>query len=150
MDVAHEFIELMFRFRKLNIFEFPKMDIDLTLSQLRIIRFIHKSSKCRTQDIADGIEISAPTASVAVNKLVGMGWLEKNPDPDDGRATLISLSAKASDTFNKIREKHISGIRRFLADLSGEEQKYLLELLSRIVNSNENKMSEVILGERGK
>jgi DNA-binding MarR family transcriptional regulator len=150
MDFAYEFIELMIRFRKLKVFEFPGMDNDLTLAQLRIIGFVHNNGTCRTQDIADGIEITAPTASVAVNKLAALGWLEKNPDPDDGRATLISLAAKASDTFRKIREKRISGIQRLLVDLSSEEQKTLLDLLSRIVNSNENKMSGVISGERGK
>ncbi len=150
MGVAYEFIEIMKRFRKLNIFEFPEMDNDLTLSQLRIIGFVHKNGKCRTQDIAKGIEITAPTVSVAVNKLVALGWLEKNPDPDDGRATIISLAAKASNTFKKIRQKHISGIQNFLAELSGEEQEYLLELLRRVINSNENKISEVIPGERKK
>jgi len=150
MDVAYELIELMIRFRKLNIFGFPRMDNDLTLSQLRIIGFVHNNGTCRTQDIADGIGITAPTASVAVNKLAALGWLEKNPDPDDGRATLISLAAKTSQTFDKIREKRISGIQRLLADLSSEEQKSLLDLLRRIVNSHEKRMSEMKTGERRK
>ena len=75
MASNYEFIELMERFRKIEVFGIPKMDIDLTISQLKMIGYVYGKEVCRTKDIEDGMELSAPTVSVAVNKLVSGGWL---------------------------------------------------------------------------
>ena len=40
MASNYEFIELMERFRKIEIFGIPKMDIDLTISQLKMIGYV--------------------------------------------------------------------------------------------------------------
>ena len=53
MEAVLDFLNLMQRFRELKVFEFPRMDLDLTISQLRIIGFVHSKDECRTQDIAD-------------------------------------------------------------------------------------------------
>ena len=114
------------------------MNFDLTLSQLKMIGFVHGNGFSRMQDIADGLEITAPTASVAVNKLVSAGWLEKNPDPEDGRAALISLTSRTKKTFMKVRKKQIAGVQRALSGLTSKEQKTLLELLRNIIHTIEN------------
>ncbi len=137
MASTYEFIELMERFRKIEVFGIPKMDIDLTISQLKMIGFVYNKEICRTQDIADGMELSAPTVSVAVNRLVSKGWLNKKSDPEDGRATLISVAGKSIKVFGEVRKKKIEGVKRILANLNEEERKSLFDLLSRIVNSFE-------------
>jgi len=83
------------------------------------------------------LTISAPTVSVTVNKLVALGWLEKNPDPEDGRATLISLADKSLDIIGQMKKKQLLGINRVLCSLNEKEQQSLLNLLDRIVNSFE-------------
>jgi DNA-binding MarR family transcriptional regulator len=137
MASNYEFIELMKRFRKIEVFGFPKMDIDLTISQLKMIGFVYNKEICRTQDIADGLDLSAPTVSVAVNKLVSKGWLNKESDPDDGRATLISVAEKFIDVFGEVRKKQIEGVKSILSILNEDEKNTLFDLLSRIVNSFE-------------
>ena len=137
MASIYEFIELMERFRKIEIFGIPKMDIDLTISQLKMIGYVYNKEICRTQDIADGMELSAPTVSVAVNRLVSKGWLNKKSDPEDGRATLISVAGKSIEVFGEVRKKQIEGVKRILSSLNEEEKKSLFDLLSRIVNSFE-------------
>ena len=137
MASIYEFIDLMERFRKIEIFGIPKMDIDLTISQLKMIGYVYKKEECRTQDIADGMELSAPTVSVAVNRLVSKGWLNKKSDPEDGRATLISVAGKSIEVFGEVRKKQIEGVKRILSSLNEEEKKSLFDLLSRIVNSFE-------------
>jgi DNA-binding MarR family transcriptional regulator len=137
MASINEFIELMKRFRKIEVFGFPKMDIDLTISQLKMIGYVYNKEICRTQDIADGLGLSAPTVSVAVNKLVSKGWLNKESDPDDGRATLISVAGKFIDVFGEVRKKQIEGVKSILSILNEDEKKTLFDLLSRIVNSFE-------------
>jgi len=137
MEIVYDFIDLMKRFRNIEIFEIPKMDIDLTISQMKMIGFVHGKVVCRTQDIADGMDITAPTVSVAVNKLVATGWLVKNPDPNDGRATLISLAEKSKEVFGEMQKKQKLGIKKILSSLTKEEQNSLFVLLNRIVNSLE-------------
>lgn len=139
MDIVFEFIDLMNRTKRMKFFEIPNLGAGFTIAQMRIVGFLHRSGSSRTQDIANGLDISAPTASVSINKLVDAGWLEKSPDPKDGRATLISIASKTKKTFMKMRKKRIEGVKESLSVLTQEEQKTLLSFLSRIADNFEKR-----------
>ena len=76
---------LMRRLLKLRFVEVPRLDYDLSLSQMEILLFVHGSEKCRVQDIADGLGITPPSVSVALQRLERGGWLERHPSGTGGR-----------------------------------------------------------------
>ncbi len=47
---------------------------------------------CRVQDIADALMLPASNASAAVTHLVGLGLVEKTPDPDDRRVVRVGAT----------------------------------------------------------
>ena len=137
MDSIDQLVGIFKRMRKLRLMEPPRVNSDLTLSQMEMIGYIHNSDGCRIQEIAEGMGLSAPTVSVAVKRLEDEGWLERTPDPTDGRASCITLTKKSRDTFQKVIQAQIGGLRRFLEGLDREEQGQLIGLLDRAVSAAE-------------
>jgi DNA-binding MarR family transcriptional regulator len=139
MDSIDRMVGIMKRMRKLRLMEPPRVNPDLTLSQVELIGYIHTSDGCRIQDIAEGMGLSAPTVSVAVKRLEDDGWLERTPDPTDGRASCIALTKKSQDTFQKVIQAQMNGLKRFLEGLALEEQDQLIGLLDRAVSAAETR-----------
>ena len=133
---------LMHRLRNLRLADIPKIDGELTLSQMEMIGFIAQSQGCRIQDIADGLEITPPTVSVAIRRLEEAGWLARKPDPEDGRAAIISLTAKSMKTMKKVMEAQREGVRQFLIGLDEEEKNQLVSLLEKAIINAENRKTE--------
>ena len=117
---------------------YQKGQFDLTLSQVRMIVFVKQHLGCHLQQIADGLELSPPTVSVAIRKLEEGGWLERHPDPNDGRATCVFLT-KESERVVKLTLNHQKKIgKMFISGLSASEQEQLLTLLEKGIISIEN------------
>lgn len=127
--------QLMIRMRKMQLGEFPHMDFDLTFSQMEMLGFIARSPDCHVQDIADGLGLTAPTVSVSVRRLEDAGWLERKPDPEDGRAFCISLTPKSMKTMEKAKTAKFSAMQNFLTGLTGEEQEQFLGLLEKAIEA---------------
>lgn len=117
-------------------------DIDLSLSQMVLLRWVAQSPGCHVQKIADGLGLSAPTVSVGVRKLIQAGLLERLPDPKDRRATCVFLSEKGKGLQQQFIKSRHAGVRRFLGGLTSEEQEQLITLLDKAFKAMEkNKLS---------
>jgi DNA-binding MarR family transcriptional regulator len=143
MDTIDRMVGIMKRMRNLRLMEPPRVNPDLTLSQLEMIGYIHYSNGCRIQDIAEGMSLSAPTVSVAVKRLEDDGWLERTPDPTDGRSSCIALTKKSQETFQEVIQAQMGGLRRFLEGLNIKEQDQLIGLLDRAVSAAETRKEEI-------
>lgn len=58
----------------------------------------------RIQDIAEASWISVSAASRTVDGMVRDGWLDRRPDPDDRRATQVTLTAEGSRRIEEVRD----------------------------------------------
>jgi DNA-binding MarR family transcriptional regulator len=137
MDSLDQLVGIMKRLRKLHLMEPPRVNPELTLSQVELIGYIHNSDGCRIQEIAEGMGLSAPTVSVAVKRLEDDGWLERTPDPTDGRAACITLTKKSRDIFQKVIQAQMMALQKFLEGLNHKEQGQLIGLLDQAVSAAE-------------
>jgi DNA-binding MarR family transcriptional regulator len=133
---------LMQRLLKLRLAEIPRLDYDLSFSQMEILWFVHGASKCRVQDIADGLGITPPSVSVALRRLEEAGWLERHSDPEDGRATCSSLTKKSTEMLQRAREAQYRGIEQFLMGLTADEKNNLVALLEKAISTAESRKEE--------
>ncbi|MEK6221478.1 MAG: MarR family transcriptional regulator [Chloroflexota bacterium] len=137
LNPVDRLVKSMQRMRKLGLAHLPVGNQDLTISQMQILAFIFQSPECHLQDIAVAQGISPPTASVAVKRLVESGWVLRNPDPHDGRATCFSLTHKSKSTIKRGLLARNQVLKIFFSGLTVPEQDQLLTLLERAVNSVE-------------
>jgi len=123
--------------RRLMLGQHPLEDGGVTGPQLALLDWVAASSGCGIQEIADGLGLTAPTVSVGVRRLQEAGLLERQPDPADGRAILLFLTAQGQALHERARAFRREKMRRVLAGLTLEERATLLDLLERAINAAE-------------
>jgi DNA-binding MarR family transcriptional regulator len=137
-----QLIELMHRMQHLRLGEFPKSRFELSYPQMQLLWFVNKNPGKHLQEVADGLEVTAPTASVSIRRMEEDGWLERRPDPLDGRATCVFLTDKSEKVMDKLSAGRLKGMRMFLSQLSVDEQEQLLALMEKAISGMEKKNNE--------
>jgi DNA-binding MarR family transcriptional regulator len=61
-----------------------------------VFRFIHEEGS-RLTDLADSSGLTKQAVGEVVADLEGLGYVERAPDPDDGRAKLIKLTERGGE-----------------------------------------------------
>lgn len=130
---------IMFRLMKLRLGEMPRLDYDISFPQMELIGFVKRFPDCRVQDIADGLGITPPSVSVGLRRLEKAGWLARHPDPQDKRATCISLTNKSQKMLQRVKSAQSKGVQQFLIGLSPDEKNQLIELLEKAVAAVEER-----------
>lgn len=132
-------LALMERLQALRLGDARPPKAELSLPKLALLYLVARTPGARAQDIARGMGLTAPTVSVGIHYLLRKGWLRREADPQDRRATRISLTAKAEKLMEKIKVRQRSAIADFLAGLERHEQEQLLDLLERAVGAAEQR-----------
>ncbi|TNC28446.1 MarR family winged helix-turn-helix transcriptional regulator [Amycolatopsis alkalitolerans] len=67
---------------------------DVTIAQARLLQRIAANGS-RLTELAEAAQVTKQTAGFLVDQLEKSGWVERVPDPTDGRARLVCLTDKA-------------------------------------------------------
>lgn len=86
----------------------------------------------RLSDLAEARGYDISTMSRRVAALVKAGLLEREPDPDDGRAQLLRLTKHGRAVVARERSRRVNLITETLDDWSAEDRDQLARLLSRL------------------
>lgn len=68
----------------------------LSLSQLRILCFLERHPKSSLSEIAEYIDVTRPTMSEAIERLVKQGYVQRVSNPQERRQVLLSLTSTTS------------------------------------------------------
>ncbi len=139
----YRLMRLMKRLKHLRLGDFPHSRYDVTFSQMELIRFVGNHPGCHLQDIAEGLDLTSATVSVGIRRLVEEGWIERNPDPQDGRAACLHLTPESEEIFQKAAQAMVLGMRTFIEQLTSSEQEQLFGLLEKAIQGVEAGKSEV-------
>ncbi|MBW8173856.1 MarR family transcriptional regulator [Ornithinimicrobium sp. Arc0846-15] len=72
---------------------------DLTLRQLQTLGLLHGATGMTGQVLADLLEISTPTVSGLIDRLVVKGLVARTPDQSDRRRVMLTLSEHGVDVL---------------------------------------------------
>jgi len=133
------FISLIKQISGLPLGQLPG-DIDLSRSAIPLLMWVSRTPGCGVLDIAKGLQLSPPTISVGIHRLVKGGWLERRTDPADQRTRPLYLTSKGEALITRIKAHRTQMIKAFLAGLTPEEQQQLLDLMDKSVRAMEKSM----------
>ena len=139
LSAEDHLLSLFERLRKLALDQHPLQDNGVTMPQLTLLDWVAASPGCGAQEIADGLGLTAPTVSVRVHRLEKEGLLERQPDPQDGRAIRLFLTAQGQTLCQRAHAFRRDKMQRLLKGLAPEEEMTLLTLLERAISSAEKK-----------
>ena len=104
---------------------------DVTVAQSRLAQRIAEDGT-RLTELADRAGVTKQTASLLVAALEREGLVERVPDPEDGRARLIRLSARGREAAQRAMEVVIGVEGEWTAHLGPELTGRLREALVRL------------------
>jgi DNA-binding MarR family transcriptional regulator len=79
----------------------------------------------RQGDLAELMNISAPSMTRLVEILEEAGWVDRRRDPADQRCLLLVLSPTGRKTLDTLRDESATELSRELADLDDDERAAL-------------------------
>lgn len=77
--------------------------------------------------------VTSGTMTNRIDKLVGHGYVERLPDPDDRRGVLVRLTAEGKATVDGAFEALLAAEREFLEGLPADDQRQLADLLRTLL-----------------
>jgi DNA-binding MarR family transcriptional regulator len=127
----------------------------LTPTQLAALSTVEQSGPLRLGDLAaaEGIAPSTLTRMVAV--LEDLGYVRRDADPRDARASTLAITTKGHNTLEQLRAEGTAMLTQWLMQLSSEERAALatalpaLEALAEPETSGPRAAGRLIAGPRG-
>lgn len=88
--------------------------------------------RLRVTDFSGALMLSSSGTTKRLDRLEQAGLIRRDPDPDDRRGTLITLTAAGRDLIDSVTEAHLANEHRLLSGLSETEQRRLADLLRKL------------------
>jgi DNA-binding MarR family transcriptional regulator len=101
----------------------------LTPSQLSTLSSVGKYGPVRLGDLAAAERIAPSTLTRLVNVLEGLGYLRREPAPDDARAYLVTVTDQGREALERIREEATAMLTEILLALPADQRAALAAAL---------------------
>ncbi|GAB3172480.1 MarR family transcriptional regulator [Micromonospora palomenae] len=96
-----------------------------------LLLWLRRSGSIRLTDLAVRLGIGKGTLSRQIHGLEGLGLVRRDPDPDDRRAALISLTEEGTRRFDAARAARLGQIRRTMESWPRKDVAEFARLLHR-------------------
>ncbi|MEU6405826.1 MarR family transcriptional regulator [Streptomyces sp. NPDC046985] len=85
-----------------------------------------RSGPASSAELARAEQVTAQAMGAVVNRLEGSGFVERRPDPQDGRRLIVSLTEAGEDVLRRKRQARGQQLARALTDhFSADELRAL-------------------------
>jgi DNA-binding MarR family transcriptional regulator len=101
----------------------------VSATRLSLLDRLDTGGALRVTDLAALEGVTQPAATALVNRLVEQGWVTRTADPEDGRASRITLTDTGRQRLHEHREERSGRIAERLALLDTADQAALLAAL---------------------
>ena len=109
--------------------------VGMTLSQWRIINVLISFNGITQKEIADKLEMEAPSLIPVIDKLQSSKLVERRPDPKDRRVNRIYLTKKAESLYEIMHECGLSIIKSATNGIEQDQLNFVIQYLDIIINN---------------
>src|ERR671930_1653191 len=95
---------------------------ELSPSQTAALATIDRHGPLTPSELADRERIRRPTATRVIAVLEEAGLVDRAPDPEDGRSSLVSLSPVGRELLARVRTRKDAYLSRRLRELSPDHR----------------------------
>jgi DNA-binding MarR family transcriptional regulator len=100
----------------------------LNFSALSVLHTLSRAGPCRLSDLVRTEQIKQPALTSAVTKLERDGLVERRPDPCDGRASRLSLTADGQSIVSRRHADRAERLCSLIDRLSPADRARLLSI----------------------
>jgi DNA-binding MarR family transcriptional regulator len=103
--------------------------LGITPAHARALNVLRRHGDLRLSDLAEHLHIAARSATEVADALQERGLVQRSPDPEDRRATLILLTPDGHRTAEHARTARAAAAETYFARLPPEDRATLTRLL---------------------
>lgn len=107
----------------------------LTMMQLQALIFIKKADRVTMGDVAEHFQITLPTVTVLLDKLVHLGLVRRDQNTEDRRVVNVKLTKKGENLTHEAMKQRRKKINHMLSYLSVEDKELLLQIMNRLMKA---------------
>ncbi|MCA9402764.1 MAG: MarR family transcriptional regulator [Candidatus Omnitrophica bacterium] len=130
-EIAEELPEIMPVIARKVLLDFFQA-AEISQSQLLMLMAVKAKQPCRLSELSREMEVSNPTASGLVDRLVQHGLVERSANPNDRRAVSISLSERGEKLVAKFRHHSKERWQEILTNMTSQDQNDFIRILRDI------------------
>jgi DNA-binding MarR family transcriptional regulator len=128
----------VFMRRSVHEFIVGMKDSGLSPSQVNTLMRLHYRGSCPVSSIGGELGVTAAAASQIVDRLAGMGLIERSEDPKDRRVRRIRLTAKGRGLVARGVEARIAWVRDLSHRLPSRDLGQIIDSLNRLTQAAED------------
>lgn len=129
------FITLSYKFKSKMLVAFEANQIDLSIMHFEVLKSIECNSNCTSKTICKLLSRDKAQITRLVNLLLSKQFITKKKQSDDGRASILILSAKGKEILNRMEKEETKIIKQLLTSISNSEVKKFNQIIS-IMHTN--------------
>lgn len=95
---------------------------------------IHRRGPLRVSAVAHELGVDISVASRQVSHLIAAGYVRREPDPEDGRAYLVSSTPDGLQVLRESHRRMVHAVADAIGDWTGEEICGLADGLARLTH----------------
>jgi DNA-binding MarR family transcriptional regulator len=108
----------------------------LSFSQISILmRLVHSGGSTSVSEVGEQLGVTNAAASQAVDRLVGLGLIERTEDPEDRRTKRLELTQSGHATIEKGIEARSQWIEGLTNALNPEQQNMIILALTLLTEA---------------
>jgi DNA-binding MarR family transcriptional regulator len=111
---------------------------NVTMQQLRVMMILYSDGPTRVSVLARKLNVSTPTITGILDRLVRHEFTYRADDPKDRRVVLNALTDKGREVIEHLQPLDASRLTRAIESLSTEEQQDVMAALNTLVNAVES------------
>ncbi|HEY9854974.1 MAG TPA: MarR family transcriptional regulator, partial [Stenomitos sp.] len=110
-------------------------DLDLTSAQVEALHFLVRHDPACVGDLADGLDVSYPAATKAVDRLVAKGMVTRKESERDRRLSELTVTEAGREVIERLKLARRSRLETIFARMASEDQRALLKGLKGFITA---------------
>jgi DNA-binding MarR family transcriptional regulator len=110
---------------------------NVTMQQLRVMMILYAEGPTRVSVLAKRLNVSTPTITGILDRLVRQGLTYRADDPRDRRVVLNALTDKGREVIEQLQPLDAARLSRAVEKLSEDQQSALAAALADLVDAVE-------------
>lgn len=129
--------------------------LDLSINEIHLLGAVAKRdagepAEAKTiSDLSDSMGISLPSVTVAINKLVKKGYVEKAKCPTDGRVVHVTLTKRGEKVDRAHTYFHRKMVASIISEMNEEEERVLMGGLLKLGTFLDRKLTQAQTSRKG-
>ncbi len=123
------------------------LTLDVTMPQMKIMLMLFIKGPMRMSNIAAELDVTLPTATSFIDRLVEKDFVIRVSHPNDRRVVLCRLTETGQKTLDVIWKSSEGNLSRILQEMDLKQLQMLMEVLEYMLETARTKSEPNLIGD---